>query len=134
MRRKDLEQVYYLKKELHQWQMELARLQEQIATESKPIDGMPFTKTNKLSFPVEDKAIRLEETSKIIDGRISEIKLAIAEIDRYILSIDDPVISQIVFNRCVNCMKWDKVAKSLGNGYTDESCRQIYCRFVKSLD
>lgn len=133
MTQQNLERIFYLKKELSKWQRRLADLQADIALGNKQLDGMPRTGTNAVSKPVEDKAIKLMEVSRIIEGKISEIQYAISEIDEYILSIEDPLIRLLLRCRCCELMSWDAVAIELGGNHTAESVRQMYHRFIKSL-
>lgn len=133
MTRKKLEQVYHLNKELKMWQQRLMELQADIALSPKVMDGMPYSKTNAVGSPTENKAIRLAELAKIIEGKISEIQIALADIEEYITSIDDSLTRQIVEYRCCMLKSWQDVAKKIGEGYTEESVRQIYHRFIKEL-
>lgn len=114
MTRKELESVFCLKKELRMWQERLAELQADIALSPKTIDGMPYSKTNTTSNPTEKKAIRLAEVAKVIEGKISEIQITLADIEEYITSIDDSEMRQIVENRCIRCMKWEQIGALLG--------------------
>ena len=133
MTRKKLEQVYHLNKELKMWQRRLAELQADIALSPKVLDGMPYSQTNNVGSPTEEKAIRLADLAKVIEGKISEIQLALMEIEIFISSIDDSLTRQIVEYRCCKLKSWQEVADKLGNGYTAESTRQIYHRFIKEL-
>lgn len=134
MKRKDLEQVYHLKKELRQWQDELKVLEADLDMSPKPIDGMPFQNTNKTSAPVEEKAIRLADTKRVIEGKIAEIQIAVSQIDIFIVSLDNPFTRRVVYNRCVRCLSWREIAYELGEGYSAETVRQHYHRFVKKLE
>jgi len=127
--RADLERVYYLKKDLEYWQERRANLEADIAPPIKNIDGMPFAHTNAITDPTQDKAIKLAQTARVIDGKINEIQIAIAEIEKFILSLDDPLLRQIIIRRCVQCMTWAEVARTIGNQSAD-TVRQIYHRFV----
>lgn len=133
MTKKELEQVYFLRKELIMWQGRLNELQADIALSPKVLDGMPYSNTNGVGNPTEQKAIRLAEVRKIVEGKMSEIQFAITDIEKYIASIDDSVIRQIVEYRCCMLMVWEEVAERLGNGYNAESVRQIYHRFTADL-
>lgn len=133
MSRKELERIFYLKKELSMWQDRLRELQYDIALSPKVIDGMPFQNTNSTSDPTQQKAIRLAEVSNVIKGKIAEIQFSIAEIERFIISIDDSLIRMIIEYRCVNLLKWEEIAGRLGEGYTAESVRQTYHRFVDKM-
>ena len=134
MTRADLERLYYLKRDLMMWQQRRAELEADIAPPIKNIDGMPHSQTNKITNPTQDKAIRLAQATKIIDGKINEIQITIAEIETFIISINDPFIRQIIEYRCVYCMSWDMVARQIGNHCKAETIRQAYHRFVKTLE
>ena len=133
MTRKELKQVYYLKRELNMWQARLAELQADIAMSPKVLDGMPYSKTNSVGSPTEEKAIKLAELSKVIEGKISEIQLTLTDIENYISSIDDSLIRQIIEYRCCMLMSWEDVASHIGNGSNAESVRQLYHRYVSDL-
>ena len=133
MTRKELEQVYFLRKELEMWQSRLNDLNSDIALSPKTLDGMPYSKTNATSAPTEDKAIKIAEIHKIIEGKINEIKIAVHDIEKFITGIEDSIIRQIVEYRCCRLMKWTDIAALIGEGYTEDSVRQIYHRFTKDL-
>lgn len=133
MSRKELEQVYYLNNELKLWQKRLAELQADIALSPKVIDGMPYSQTNGVNSPTEEKAIRLAELAKVIEGKISEIQIALMDIEIYISSIEDSIVRQIIIYRCCRLQTWQQVSELLGEGYTAESVRQIYHRFLKKM-
>lgn len=133
MTRKNLEKVYFLKKELEMWQERLTELQADIALGTKVLDGMPRSGTNGINKPTEDKAIKLTETSKIIEGKMSEIQYTVNEIENYILSLEDSLLRTIIYYRCCKLYKWEEVAEKVGAGYNAESVRQIYHRHVKEM-
>ena len=133
MTRKKLEQVYHLNNELKMWQRRLAELQADIALSPKVLDGMPYTQTNGVGSPTEQKAMKLMEVSKVIEGKISEIQIAIADIEEHIILIEDSFIRQIVEYRCCMLMSWKDIATEIGSGYTAESVRQSYHRYVNGL-
>lgn len=133
MTRKKLEQVYHLNNELKMWQRRLAELQADIALSPKVMDGMPYSQANSMGSPTEEKAIRLADLAKVIEGKISEIQISLMDIEIFISSIDDSLTRQILEYRCCKLKSWQEVADKLGNGYTAESTRQIYHRFLKDL-
>jgi len=115
------------------WERRLEELIADRSSDSVEYDGMPHSVTNNTSSPTERKAIEIADHESTIKGKAAEIRCAIREIETFITCIEDPLIRQIVEYRCVYCMYWEDVAVRLGDGYTAESCRQIYHRFVKSL-
>lgn len=130
--KKDLEQIYGLKKELIMWQNIRNNYELDIAPPIKNIDGMPFSKTFNISNPTEDKALKLAEVTKIIDGKIAEIQYAIMQIEIFIASIkDDSDIRRILTYRCLNTLSWKEVSDKMGEGYTEDSVKQMYSRYLK---
>lgn len=132
MTRKELEQVYGLKKELVMWQRIRNNYELDIAPPIKNISGMPYTQTFNISNPTEDKAIKLAEATKIIDGKIAEIQYAIMKIEMFIASIQgDSDIRRIINYRCVQALSWKAVSDNMGEGYTEDACRKSYKRFLE---
>ena len=134
MTRKNIEQIYYLSKQLEIWQRKLNDIQADIALSPRVLDGMPYSKTNKTGDPTQAMAIKLAEVSKIVEGKIAEIQYAILEVEEYLASIEDPLVSQIIEFRCRDLMTWNEVAFMIGGNHTAESVRQIYHRYVDSLE
>ena len=132
MTRKDLERVYHLKKELRMWERRYNELIADISQDAPASDGMPHSVTNKISSQTEDKAIMIADQLDAIRGKKAELRILIREIEVYICSIKDPVISQIVEYRCIQCLYWDEVAARISPSYTADSVRQIYSRFMRS--
>ena len=96
------------------WQQRLAELQADIALSPKVLDGMPFQHTNATGNPTEVKAIRLSEADKVVKGKICEIQYTIAEIEKFIVNLEDSEIRQILEYRCVKCMIWEEIGEKLG--------------------
>ena len=132
MTRKELEKVYFLKRELKMWEKRLEELYADISQDTKAADGMPHSVTNNVSSPTESKAIQIADHIDMIKGKQAEIRIAIREVEAFIVSIDDPLIRQIVELRCAYCMTWDEVADRIGSNTSAENMRLIYHRFIKS--
>ena len=130
MTRKELERVYFLKRELKMWEKRLEELYADISQDTKAADGMPHSVTNNVSSPTESKAIQIADHIDMIKGKQAEIRIAIREVEAFIVSIEDPLIRQIVELRCAYCMTWDEVADRIGKTSTPENMRLIYHRFI----
>ena len=134
MTRKDLEKIYWLKRELKMWEERLRELELDMTPDTPGNDGMPHSVTNTIKSPTEDKAIIIADHYSIIAGKAAELRVTIKEVEEFIAGIDDPISKQIVEYRCVKLQTWDEVADIMGaNYYTAENVRQIYHRFVKTL-
>lgn len=132
MTRKELERVYFLKRELKIWEKRLEELYADISQDTPAADGMPHSVTNKISSPTESKAIQIADHIDLIKGKQAEIRVAIREVEAFIVGIDDPLIRQIVELRCAYCMTWEEVADRIGSNASAENMRLIYHRFIKS--
>lgn len=133
MTRHDLEQIYYLKKELKIWQERLKELEADIAPPVKQITGMPFANTNEKHSPTEDKAIRLSEHKDIVKAKEKEVKRAIYKAEKFILTLEDSQMRIILELRCIGFWSWQRIADYMGEGYSSEGVRQTYSRFMKGL-
>ena len=133
MTRKDLEKVYYLKRELRMWEERLKELYADMAQDTIAPDGMPHSVTNNVGSPTESKAIQIADHIDLIKGKQAEIRVAIREVEAFIVGIEDPLIRQIVELRCAHCMTWEEVSDRVGKGANAESIRQMYHRFLKEV-
>ena len=131
MTRKDLEKVYFLKRELKMWEKRLEELYADISQDSVAADGMPHSVTNKVSCPTESKAIQIADHIDLIRGKQAEIRVAIREVEAFIVGIEDPFVRQIVELRCIELKSWAEVASQVSKNATEENVRQIYHRFLK---
>lgn len=134
MTRKDLERVYYLKKELKIWERRYNELIADMSQDTPAADGMPYANTNKISRPTESKAIQIADHVELIRGKAAEIRVAIREVESFIVGIEDPFIRHIVTWRCVHCLSWNEVAAKCEAGTTAESVRKAYSRFLSTID
>ncbi len=134
MTKKDLEKVYWLKRELKMWEKRLEELRADMSQDSVEHDGMPHSVTNKIVSPTESKAILLADHEELIRGKLAEIRMAIREVEAFIVGIEDPLIRQIVEQRCVYCLSWDDVAVKIGKQATPDNVRQMYHRFLQTIE
>ena len=131
MTRRDLEKVYYLKRELKMWERRYDELIADISQDTVAPDGMPYSRTNKVTSPTETKAIQIADHAELILNHKKKIQIAIREVETFISQIQDPFIRQIVELRCIELKSWNDVADRIGQSATPESVRKAYCRFVE---
>ena len=126
----ELEQIYYLNRELKMWETELERVR------CKSLVGSPLPGVSHgsgVSDKVADRAERIIELENRIIAKRDEIQRLRDEAVAYIESIPDSLTRQIVYYRCVSLMNWCRVAYEVGGNNTEESVRQVYSRFMRSL-
>ena len=130
MTKSELEQIYYLNRELKMWETELERVR------CKSLVGSPLPSNSHgsgVSDKVADRAERIIELENRIVAKRDEIQRLRDEAVEYIESIPDSLTRQIVYYRCVSLMSWRRVAYEVGGNNTEESVRQIYSRFMRDL-
>ena len=130
MTKAELEQIYYLNRELKMWETELERVR------CKSLVGSPLPGNSHgsgVSDKVADRAERIIELENRIIAKRDEIQRLRDEAVEYIYSIPDSLTRQIIYYRCVSLMSWRRVAYEVGGYNTAESVRQIYSRFMRDL-
>ena len=130
MTKAELEQIYYLNRELQMWETELERVR------CKSLVGSPLPGNSHgsgVSDKVADRAERIIELENRIIAKRDEIQRLRDEAVAYIESIQDSLTRQIIYYRCVSLMSWRRVAYEFGGYNTAESVRQIYSRFMRDL-
>lgn len=126
MTKSDLEQIYYLNRELKMWETELERVR------CKSLVGSPLPGNSHgsgVSDKVADRAERIIELENRIIAKRDEIQRLRDEAVEYIYSIPDSLTRQIIYYRCVSLMSWRRVAYEVGGNNTEESVKKIYYRF-----
>ena len=130
MTKAELEQIYYLNRELKMWETELERVR------CKSLVGSPLPGNSHgsgVSDKVADRAERIIELENRIIAKRDEIQRLRDEAVEYIYSIPDSLTRQIVYYRCVSLMSWRRVAYEVGGNNTPDGVRMIYNRFMEQI-
>lgn len=125
MTRKELNQIYYINREIEMWERELESVTD---LKSPKLDGMP--KKQGTGDATGDKAVRAAEISRIIEGLLTKLQVKRKEIYEFIATLDDPVMRQIVMYRCLSLCTWEEVAMYVGGKNTADSVRMAFNRFT----
>lgn len=127
MTKEELNQVYYINREIEMWQRKLEELRE---TELKApeLDGTPSG--SQKGDPTGQKAIEIAGVEEIIDGLLVKLQIKRKEIYTYISGIDDSLMRQIVMYRCLSLCTWEEVAIYIGGRNTAESVRKMFERYI----
>ena len=130
MTRKELQQIYYINREIQMWQNELAKLRARQLVGSPRLSDMP---KGGLIIGMDDYVADLADLEATIKGLLAKLQIKRKEIMEYIFNIDDEFIRQIVYLRNVCLMSWNEVSDSIGGGNTENSVKQAYSRFLKNI-
>lgn len=131
MTKKELSRIYYLEKEIAMWERELEELDCMSLVSSSIGDGQPRGQKVPRS-KVEDNVIKRMGIEAKMQELLEECKKSKAEIMDWIKSIDDSLVRQIIYYRCIKIMSWVAVADKIGGGNTSDSVRKTYERFCNS--
>lgn len=124
---KELSQLYYLSKEIKVEKEKLEKL-ETVATKiTQSMSGMPF------NGGISDKtatAAEIADCKSIIESMEQQAVAEYNRIIRYIASVDDTFIRQIIKYKFIELMSWNKVADKIGGYNTEDSVRKALTRYL----
>lgn len=131
MTRKELSQLYYLKREIANDEQRLAELESAATATTSKASGLPGSgkRSDKTAIAAEIADLR-----SIINAKCEMCVAHYNKIMRYIAGIDDSFMRQIITYRCVDLLKWRQIAQRIGGGNTEEGVRKAYARFVDQLE
>ena len=93
---------------------------------SIPIGGINFDEQSNRDLDRE-----IKKTVALLNRRKIELLRQYREIRRFIDSIDDPLMRQIITLRYVQQKEWRDVAKEIGGKNTENSVRMMAKRFFE---
>ncbi len=128
MTKNELEQIYYLNRELKMWERELAELKAQSLVHSPQLSAVH---SRNISDNVGDRAQKKADLEAFIKAKKDELQDARDKALRYIADIPDSLTRMVVYYHCVSLMSWRRVAYEVGGANTEESVRKIYTRFFE---
>ena len=126
MTRNELSQLWYLNREIEQDKARLAELEGMATSSTGNISGMPH------ASGISDKtaiACEIADYREIIDEKIKMCFAQFNSINRYISTIDDSMVRQIMQYRFVSGLSWTAVAMHIGGDNTADGMRKIIARY-----
>lgn len=123
----ELKQIYYINKEIQMWQRELEKIRSQGLVKSPTISDMP---KGGQKFDISDYVSAIADYEAVIRGLLAKVQIQRKKIIEYIEGLDDSLMKQIIFYRCVSCMTWQEVADAVGGNNTENSVKKAYSRFL----
>ena len=130
MTKTELEQIYWLNRELRMWESELEKLRGRSLVAS-PLPGTSHG--TGISDKVAQRAEREVELENIIQAKRDEIQDLRNKAVAYITTIPDSLTRMIVYYRCVSLFGWRRVAYEIGGDNTPDGVRMIYNRFIARI-
>ena len=128
MTKKELSQLYYLNHEIEQERRRLRELEAAATSVSPKITGLPHI--NKIS----DKtaiAAQIADCRAVIEAKLKLSVIEYNRLNRFIASVDDSLMRQILSLRYVDGFSWQRIA-FIGGGNSADSVRMLINRFLEN--
>ena len=130
------------KEELNQ----LRPLQREVLQLRRQLESLPLTKDSVRGscdeWPFIERSITIIGIDKAQAGRLrkryerkmKEIGEKIEEIERFIDTIDDSVVRQVVRYRFMNRMTWPEITANVGYPYTEAALKKMLYRYLEKTE
>lgn len=124
MKRKELQSLYYIQREIEMWEAELEAIGYMTSSRQSGApggNGIP-------GKPTEHAAEKYEKIKAIVRKLHGDAVEVRAGIYRHIAELDDSLMRQIVMHRCISLESWEDVARAVGGNNTADSVRKRFER------
>lgn len=128
MTKKELSQLYYLKKEIKEQQKRLSELEALATSCTAKITGLP--NGNGVSDKIANYATEIADLKSLLDLNLKKCFYELNRLDRFIQSIDDPLLRQIITYRFISGYSWAKISYTIGGNNTPDGLRIKMMRFL----
>lgn len=112
MTKKELSQLYYLKKEIKEQQRRLSELEAAATDCSSKITGLPSGKG--ISDKIGNYTAQIADLKALIDLNLKKCFYELNQLDRFIRGVEDSQMRVILTLRYVQGLSWQKVAYAIG--------------------
>ena len=129
MTSRELKNLYYLKKEIKQQQRRIAELEAVATNCSTKITGLPSGKG--ISDKTGNYDAQIADLKALLDLNLKKCFYELNRLDRFIQSVEDPLLRQILTCRFVNGYSWRKIAYTVGGNNTPDGLRVKMMRFLQ---
>lgn len=129
MTKKELSQLYYLKKEIKEQQKRLSELEALATSCTAKITGLP--NGNGVSDKIANYATEIADLKSLLDLNLKKCFYELNRLDRFISSVKDSEMRIILTLRYSQGLSWQQIAQNmgvLGDGSTE---RKKHNRFLK---
>ena len=129
MTKKELSQLYWLNREIEEQQRRLNELECLATSCTNQITGM--TRSMGVTNRLAKYAAEIADLRGLIDLNIKKCFYELNRLNRFIETVDDSMMRQILSLRYVNGLAWRQIAFSIGGNNTADSVRMIHNRFLR---
>ena len=129
MTKKELSQLYHLNREIRQQRKRLEELEAIAESSTAKITGMPFG--TDVSDKIGNYAAEIADLKAIIELNLQRCWYELNKLNRYINSIDDSLMRQILTYRYINGLTWQQIAYNIGE-HDEQYPRKLHNKFLKN--
>lgn len=129
MIKKELKNLYYLKKEIVAQKKRIKEL-ENLAT-SYTAKVTELTNKTEVIDRVGNYATEIADLKRLLDLNLKKRFYELVRLNKFIQTIDDPLIRLIAIYRFEKDMSWTQIAIALGGNNKAESVRKKIYRYLK---
>ena len=142
MTKKELSQLYYLTREIEMLKKQLSDLEDRqddyiCGTVKASSADYPYTLHSITISGITDpesayrRRAEIREIKALISLKIEQCDIEYSRLIRYINSVDDSLMRQILTYRYINGFNWTQVAMHIGGGNTADSVKKACYRFLQ---
>lgn len=128
MTKKELSQLYYLKKEIRQLKQRIKELETAATGCTAKITGLPHG--TGINDKIGNYAAQIADLKSLLDLNLKKCFYELNRLDRYIESVNDPLLRQIMTYRFINGYSWSKISYMIGGNNTADGLRIKMMRFL----
>lgn len=128
MTKKELSQLYYLKKEIKEQQRRLSELEALATSCTAKITGLP--NGSGISDKIANYATEIADLKSLLDLNLKKCFYELNRLNRFIQSVDDSQMRMILTLRYVQGLTWQKIAYAIGE-YDEQYPRRKHNAFLK---
>lgn len=127
-----LNQLYYLKKEIHRDEEKLAEIKLSYIT--SPSLSNEVKSTGNSASTIERRTEKIDRLERLIEVKKQRAQEERAKVEDYISKIPDSRLRLIFSLRFVDMCSWQKIANKLGGGNTQASVKMMCYRYLKETE
>lgn len=126
--KRELSQLYYLSREVEQDRKRLEELEAIAQGTTQQITGMP--RIGNAVDKIGKYAAEIADLRSEIEHKVQRCWHELRRLNRYIASVEDSQMRQILTLRYINHMTWQQVASAMGNYNTADNLRMQHNKFL----
>ncbi len=128
MTKKELSQLYYLKKEIRQLEQRIKELETAATGCTTKITGLPHG--TGINDKIGNYAAQIADLKSLLDLNLKKCFYELNRLDRYIQSVDDPLTRQIMMYRFISGYSWRKIAFQIGGNNSIDGLKKRLYRYL----